>query len=72
MLNKRVFIVSLICVAIWIVGEVIILNIKITDTASVTASRVWAIICLIVCILINTIFSVKNNGDDDDQHYTKL
>lgn len=72
MLNKRVFIVSLICVAIWIVGEVIILNIKITDTASVTASRVWAIICLIVCILINTIFSIKNNGDDDDQHYTKL
>ena len=72
MLNKRVFIVSLICVAIWIVGEVIILNIKIIDTASVTASRVWAIICLIVCILINTIFSIKNNGDDDDQHYTKL
>jgi len=62
LLDKKIFIRCLIGFVIWVIGQIIILNIHLD--APHIVSRVWGILCIAVLIVINVAIGFKKDKDE--------
>ncbi|MEE7582525.1 MAG: hypothetical protein UDO63_04840 [Oscillospiraceae bacterium] len=62
MLDKKIFIRCLIGFVIWVIGQIIILNIHLD--APHIVSRVWGILCIVLLIVINVAIGFKKDKDE--------
>ncbi|MCC8068450.1 MAG: hypothetical protein LIO71_01605 [Ruminococcus sp.] len=59
MFNKKIFFRCLICFVVWLIGQIIILNIYLEKPYIV--SRVWGIVCILAVVVINVIIGFKKD-----------
>jgi hypothetical protein len=59
LLDKKIFLRCLVGFAIWVVGQIIILNIYLDEPELV--SRVWGILCIVALVVINVAMGFKKD-----------